>query len=343
MKVLFIGGNGNISWWCVEYAIAQGYEVYELNRSMTRKTRRAVQPQVQEIIADIRDYKAVSEALSDMQFDVVCDFICFNEKQASEAVKLFTGKTGQYIVISSEAVYQRKSEFLPFCEETPLYDETVEDAYIAGKIQVEKVFLEAYHKQGFPVTIVRPGYTYDTIIQVPVGQNCFTAPQRFLDGYPLLMPGDGENLVAPLHSKDFAAGFVGLIGNGVAIGEAYHIAGEQLITWNEMAEAVLEALGMDGKHIVHIPRDEAVDITDFYSRIVNLQHMWHYIFDNTKLKKAVPGWKQTIRFADGMRETVAWLKEDTVRQRINPDFDQKLENIYSRYWNGGKNDELSDL
>lgn len=335
MKVLFIGGNGNISWWCVEEAIAQGHEVYELNRGMTRKTRRAVQPQAREIIADIRNYEATAEILANMHFDVVCDFICFNEEQARQAVKLFADKTNQYIVISSEAVYQRKSEYLPFREDTPQYDETVEDSYIAGKIQVEKVFMEAYQIQGFPVTIVRPGYTYDTIIQVPVGQNCFTAPQRFLGGYPLLMPGDGENLVAPLHSKDFAKGFVGLIGNKVAVGEAYHIAGERLITWNEMAEAILNALGMDAGNIVHIPHSEAVEITDFYSRVVNCQHMWHYLFDNSKIKATVPGWKQTIDFAEGIKETVAWLMEDMVRQRINQDFDRKLEKIYSRYWNGG--------
>lgn len=338
MKVLFIGGNGNISWWCVEYAIKQGYVVYELNRSMTRKTRRSVQSQVHEIIADIRDYDTVAAALSDIHFDVVCDFICFNEEQAKQAVKLFSGKVDQYIVISSEAVYQRKSEFLPFREDTPQYDETVEDAYIAGKIQVEKVFKEAFRIQGFPVTIVRPGYTYDTIIQVPVGQNCFTAPQRFLEGYPLIMLGDGENLVAPLHSKDFAKGFVGLIGNNAAIGEEYHIAGEQLITWNEMAAVILTALEEDAGNIIHIPRDEALNITDFYSKIVNHQHMWHYIFDNTKIKSAVPGWKQKISFSEGMKETVEWLLEDTVRQRINSEYDRKLEKIYSKYWNGGNVD-----
>lgn len=335
MKILFIGGNGNISWWCVEYAIAQGHEVYEMNRSMTRKTRRAVQPQVREIIADIRDGAAVTQVLSDLHFDVVCDFICFNEEQAKQAIKLFSGRINQYIVISSEAVYRRMSGYLPFREDTPKYDENVEDTYIAGKLQVERVFMEAYCTQGFPVTIVRPGYTYDTIIQVQVGQNCFTAPQRFLNGYPLLILGDGENLVAPLHSKDFARGFVGLIGNDAAVGEAYHIAGERLITWNEMAEAILDALGADRTNIVHIPRNEGMEITDFYSRVVNYQHMWHYLFDNTKLKEAVSGWKQTVDFADGIKETVAWLMEDKVRQRINPEFDKKLENIYSRYWNGG--------
>lgn len=331
MKVLFIGGNGNISWWCVECALAQGHDVYELNRGMTRKTRRAVQSQVHEIITDIRDYNAVLEKISDIYFDVVCDFICFNEEQARQAVKLFAARTKQYIAISSEAVYQRKSEYLPFKEDTPQYDETVEDDYIVGKIQVEKVLMEAYKTQGFPVTIVRPGYTYDTIMRVPVGHNCFTAPQKFLNGYPLLMLGDGENLVAPLHSKDFARAFVELIGNDNTIGEAYHITGEQLITWNEMAKATLNALGVDSENIIHIPHEEAMEMTDFYSKIVNRQQMWHYLYDNTKIKSIVPNWKQTIGFAEGVKETVDWLFEDKVRRRINLEYDKKLDNIYNKY------------
>lgn len=336
MKVLFIGGNGNISWWCVEEAIRRGDEVYELNRKMTRATRRKVQTEVHEIIADIHNKEEIVKALSGMYFDVVCDFICFNDVQARQAIEVFKGKTDQYIVISSEAVYKRESRYLPFREDTPQYEEDVEDSYIAGKIQAERIFDRAYRTEGFPVTIVRPGYTYDTIIQVPVGQNCFTAPQKFIDGYPFLMPGDGENLVAPMHSKDFAKAFVGLIGNREAIGQDYHIAARQLITWNEMAGTILTALGLDPGNIIHIPHDEAVGITDFYSVIVNRQHMWHYIFDNRKIKSAVPGWKQKISFSEGMKETVSWLLADKVRQRVNPEFDRRLENIYSRYWNGGK-------
>ncbi|MCI8646734.1 MAG: NAD-dependent epimerase/dehydratase family protein [Firmicutes bacterium] len=335
MKVLFIGGNGNISWWCVEEALRRGDEVYELNRAMTRATRRAVQPEVHEIIADIRDEEAAVQALSGMYFDAVCDFICFNDAQARQAIEIFKGKTDQYIVLSSEAVYRRESRYLPFREDSPQYDEDVEDTYIAGKIKAEKVFSQAYRNDGFPVTIVRPGYTYDTIIQVPVGQNCFTAPQRFLAGYPFLMLGDGQNLVAPMHSKDFAKAFAGLIGNQDAIGEDYHIAAEQLITWNEMAETILTALGLDAGNILHIPRDEAAGITDFYSSIVNRQHMWHYIFDDAKIKSAVPGWKQKIRFSEGMKDTVSWLLADKVRQRFNPEYDRRLENLYRRYWNGG--------
>lgn len=342
MKVLFIGGNGNISWWCVEEAIARGYEVYELNRGMTRNTRRAVQHEVHEIIADIRDEEAVLRAIDNETFDVVCDFICFNEDQARQAIRIFSGKCSQYIVISSEAVYRRESRYLPFRENTPQYSGDVEDSYILGKINVEKTFRNEYRDSEFPVTIVRPGYTYDTIIQMPVGQNCFTAPRKLIEGYPFLMPGDGENLVAPLHSRDFAKAFTGLIGKKETIGEDYHIAAEKLITWNEMAMDILLALNLDPGNILHIPYAEAVKITEFYSSVVNRQHMWHYIFDDTKIKNVVSEWRQETSFAEGIKETVSWLLADTKRQRINFDYDRKLERIYARYWKGKRN-ELSDL
>ena len=334
MKILFIGGSGNISWWCVEEALKHGNEVYELNRAMTRATRKTVQAGVHELIADVRDENAVQHAIGDTVYDVVCDFICFNKPQAEQSIRLFWGRCSQYIVISSEAVYRRESRYLPFKEDTPQYDETVQDSYILGKIEVENAFRNAYLNSGFPATIVRPGYTYDTIVQMPVGQNCFTAPRRLMQGYPFLMLGDGVNLVAPLHSKDFARAFAVLIGNKEAVGEDFHIVAEHLITWNEMAKGILSALDLDPENIFHIPYNEATEITAFYSNVVNRQHMWHYIFDVSKIKAVVPGWKQEIEFSTGIRETISWLLADKNRQRINPEYDKKLEEIYKKYWEG---------
>lgn len=327
MRVLFIGGNGNISWWCVQKALEQGHEVYELNRGLTRKTRRKIQDNVKEIIADIRDEKSAINALENMMFDVVCDFICFNGEQARKSIEIFRNRCRQYIVISSEAVYDRTKSVLPFTEDSTVY-ESVDDAYIAGKIEVEKTFKDEYIQTGFPVTIVRPGYTYDTIVQMPVGQNCFTAVQKLLDGYPFLMPGDGENLVAPLHSKDFAKAFVALIGNNKTIGETYHIAADETITWNQMAMDIMQALELTEKIIVHISVEKAMQITDFYSEVVNHQHMGNYIFDNSKIKEIASEWEQEIKFYDGIQQTIDWLKEEKVRQRINPKYNEALERIY---------------
>lgn len=331
MRVLFLGGNGNISWWCVQKALEQGYDVYELNRGITRATRREVQTGVHQIIADIRDEEAVSRALNGLHFDVVCDFICFNREQAEKAVRLFSRVTEQYIVISSEAVYQRKSAYLPFKENTPKYSKNVDDKYIAGKLEVESVFVEAFEKSNFPVTIVRPGFTYDTILQVPIGQNCFTAPKWYLKGYPFLVPGDGENLWAPLHSKDFANAFISLIGEKNAIGEEYHIAGEMLITLNEMAKYILSALSLNEHNTIHIPRDEAIKITEFYGEIITKQHMWHYIYDLKKIKSIALDWSQVIDFKRGIKMTVDWLNEKEERKRVNARFNETLNYLYNKY------------
>ena len=332
MKVLFIGGNGNISWWCVEEALLAGYDTYELNRAETRKTRRPVQERVTQIIADIRNESKTEQALGNETFDVVCDFICFNGEQAKRAIRMFKNRTKHYIVISSEAVYRRCSNSLPFTEDSPKYDYSVDDPYIAGKLEVEKEFVQAGKDFGFPYTIVRPGYTYDVIVPAPVGQNCFTAPKRFVEGYPLLMPGEGENLWNPLHSSDFAKAFVKLVGNPSTFGEAYHITGDWLMTWNELAEELLNALGVKEHNIIHIPRDEALNINSFHSRVVMQQHMWHYLFDNTKIKSVAKGWEQTVSFSDGIQNTIKWLYEKDVRRRNNPIYEEKLDELYARYW-----------
>lgn len=332
MKVLFIGGNGNISWWCVQRALEKGYEVYELNRGQTRKTRRALQNDVHEIIADIRDENAIKQALGSMEFDVVCDFICFNEEQAKQAIRVFAGRMSQYIVISSESVYRRNTEFIPFREDAPQYSLEINDNYICGKEMVEKTFLSAYKEKGFPVTIIRPGFTYDTILQVPIGQNCFTAPARLKEGYPFLVPGDGENLWAPLHSRDFSDAFIEIVGNKETIGEDYHIAGHRLITLNEMAESIMEALELPGDRLIHIPYDEAIKITDFYGPTITHQHMWHYIYNLDKIRTVARDWSQKVPFHVGISETVQWLMEDPVRRRINPNFDKLIMQVYHKYY-----------
>ncbi|HHY26790.1 MAG TPA: NAD-dependent epimerase/dehydratase family protein [Desulfitobacterium dehalogenans] len=332
MKVLMIGGNGNISWYCTQKAIEAGYEVWELNRGLTRRTRRAVQPEVRQLIGDMRCFDEAYKLIKDMTFDVVCDFICFNNEQAENDIRLFEGRTKQLIFISSESVYMRKSSSIPFTESAEQYNVSVPDSYIAGKIHAEQVFQMAYETRNFPVTIVRPGYTYDVIVPAPIGHNCFTAPGKYLLGYPLLMPGDGTNLWSPLHSRDFANGFIRLMGNPDAIGEAFHITNDTLTTWNELAEQLLAALGVQNQQIIHIPYDEALLINTFQSNIIVQQRMWHYVYNNSKIKKIADGWKAETSFAEGIKETVDWLFLDESHRRFNPKYDANLDKLYAKYW-----------
>jgi nucleoside-diphosphate-sugar epimerase len=341
MKVLFIGGNGNISWHCLKLALDAGHEVYALNRGVTLKTRREFPKEVIKLTGDIRNPEEVKELFRGKVFDVVADFICYNEQHAKTAIELFENITKQYIFISSVTVYQRKTKYLPFKESTPQWENSDYD-YAMDKVCAEKIFMEAYKNKSFPVTIVRPAHTYDTIIPVSLGHNCFTAPQRILDGKPALIAGDGTNLWTVTHSKDFAGAFLGLLGNKKAIGEDFHITTDEWLTWLEMTDILLGTLGVSKKDYVHVPVNEILKMeipksknmsVSFLGKDFRGQKMWCDIYDNSKIKSFVPGWSAEISFNEGIKETINWMWEDDVRRRFNPELDSLLEDLYVRYRN----------
>ncbi|MFP3041948.1 NAD-dependent epimerase/dehydratase family protein [Treponema primitia] len=339
MKILFIGGNGNISWYCVQKALEAGHDVWELNRGVTSKTRREIQAKVHKLTGDIRNHEEIRKVLGDMKFDVVADFICYNKKFAEFDIDLFRDKTKHFIFISSVVVYQRKTKYLPYSENTPQWDET-DYNYALDKIYAERVFMDAYNQFDFPVTIVRPAHTYDTIIPISLGHNCFTAPQRCLDGKPVLIAGDGTNLWTLTHSKDFARAFVGLMGCSSAIGEDFHITGDEWLTWLDIMKILLDTLGVKTPKYVHIPADEILKMNipvsthmaiSFFGKAFAGQRMWCDIYNNSKIKKFVPGWKSEISFKEGIKETIDWMFEKNIRRRINPDLNNLLEELTLKY------------
>lgn len=340
MKVLFIGGNGNISWWCVQEALNKGYEVWELNRSATLSTRREIQSEVHKLTGDMRNPQEIKELIKDLEFDVVCDFICFNPEHAQTNIKLFRNKTKQFIFISSESIYKRKSEYLPFKESCEQVNPEESSPYIAGKILCERVFKEAYEKEGFPLTIVRPGYTYDTIVPVSIGHNCFSAPQRFINGQPVLISGDGTNLWTFTNSRDFASAFVELIGNKNAVGEDFHITSDEWLSWNEQSEILLDVLNVKEKKYIHVPYQDALGFDFFQAKDLIKIKMWHSIFDNSKIKKIAPKWSAKIKLKDGLKTTMDWLFEEDVRRRITPDVEKIFDILYEKYPNNVKGEIL---
>lgn len=330
MKILFIGGNGNISWYCVEEALKRGHEVWELNRSMTLATRRDIQPEVHKLTADIHDLNKTKELLDGSRFDAVVDFICYNESDAQEAISLFKGSCGHFIFISSEAVYKRAGKNFPFREDCEQNDPDNSDYYIRGKVKAERVFREAM-AEGFPVTFVRPAYTYDVIVPVSIGHNCFTAPQKFLDGFPALIAGDGTNIWAFTHSSDFARALIPLVENPDTIGEAFHIATDEWLSWNEEMEILFSALGIKEYKSIHVPYEDALKLDYFQPKDLMAQKMWHHIYDTSKVKSFVPGWKAEISFEDGIRQTLEWLYGKDVRRRINHKHSEELDKLYKKY------------
>lgn len=330
MKLLMIGGNGNISWYCVEEALKRGHEVWEINRSQTLLTRRDIQPEVHKLTADIHDTEKIKALLDGCEFDVVIDFICFQGSDAEEATDLFSGSTKHFIFISSTAIYRRAGRNFPFQENCELTDFDRADAYVRGKIEAEEVFRKAYVEQGFPVTIVRPAYTYDVIVPVSIGHNCFTAPQKYLEGRPALIAGNGTNIWAFTHAHDFAGALLPLAENIDTVGETFHIATDEWLSWNEEMEILFRALGIASYRSIHIPYDEALALSFFPPRDL-MEKMCDNICDTAKLKAYVPGWKTQISFEEGIRQTMDWLKEKAVRRRYNAKYGAALDELYKKY------------
>jgi nucleoside-diphosphate-sugar epimerase len=202
------------------------------------------------------------------------------------------------------------------------------------------VFLNAFQNKNFPITIVRPAYTYDTIVPIYIGHNCFTAPQMYRDGYPILIAGDGTTLFAFTHSSDLAAALSGLFMNDRAIGEAFHITTDRWLTWLDAMGILAETLGVKSPRFLRIPSEDILKMEvpvsanmgiSFLGKAFYFQKMWCDIYDNRKIKTAVPGWQAVKTFEQGIGETISWLDEKDVRRRINPDLQALLLDLTKKY------------
>jgi nucleoside-diphosphate-sugar epimerase len=318
MKVLFIGGTGIISSACSELAIERGIELFHLNRGKSSLIRPVVG--VKHIVADIRNEAEAEKALESYSFDVVVDWIAFVPEHIEEDIRLFRDKTKQFIFISSASIYETPPSKLPVTENTPLYNPIWK--YSQDKIACEDVLRKAWLTEQFPFTIVRPSHTYDKTL-VPM-EGGYTVLQRMIDGKPVVVHGDGTSIWTLTHHRDFAKGLVGLMGNPKALAEDFHITSDEWLSWNTIYQIMAKELGVKAT-LVHVPSDV---IARYDSRIGDslLGDKAHsMIFDNSKIKNAVPDFRCDIPFNEGAKEIVQWYKEDISRrisdQRINQLFD----------------------
>jgi len=328
MKILFVGGYGNISWHCTQKALELGHDVYLLNRSQTTTSRRELPVGAKLILSDIRDIEQTQKALGKLDFDVVCDFICYHAQEAEDAIKLFKNKTKQYIVVSSGANYNRIGAKYPLTEDVPQFNNWI---YAKNKIEMEQVFMAEYKASGFPVTIVRPGQTYDTLIPDAVGNADWTVAQRIIDGRPIIIFGDGTTLWTVTHSKDFANAFVQLFANPETIGEAYHITSDEWLTWNEITKLTAKALGVDSPKIIYMPTSFIEKINPELAKGITGHKMHCDIYDNAKIKSIAKGWSAEIKFEEGIKQSIKWLYENPKRRRINQNLDNAIDELCEKY------------
>ena len=307
MKALLIGGTGTISMAITRQLIREGWDLTLLNRG----NRTAELPEgVKVITADISDEAETAARLAGQNFDVAADFIAFAPEQAQRDVRLFSGKVSQYLFISTASAYHKPARNWLINEGTPLANPYW--AYSRNKIACEDALMRAYREEGFPVTIVRPSHTYDER-KLPVGvhgkKGSWQVARRILDGKPVIIHGDGSSLWTLTFNTDFARGFVGLMGNPHAIGEAFQITSDEALTWDQIYGELACALGRELK-AVHVPSEFLAEVGPQYDYRGALlgDKMGVAVFDNGKLKRAVPGFQATVRYDQGVRGPIRSFK-----------------------------------
>jgi nucleoside-diphosphate-sugar epimerase len=330
MKVLFIGGSGIISSACTDLAVERGMEVVHLNRGNQTDRARSTRT----IVADVHDETAAVRALGGEKFDAVVDCIAFGVDDIERDIRLFRDRTDQFIFISSASAYHKPLGQWLVREDTPLVNPFWD--YARNKAACEERLLRAYRDDGFPITIVRPSHTYgDWSMPLPVSSwdKPFTSIARWRAGKPLIVPGDGTSLWTLTHNSDFAVGFVGLLGRRQAIGHAFHITSDEVLTWDEIHRQTAAAAGVEAR-IVHISTDFiAACLPDMRGRLIGDASV-SSVFDNTKIKRFVPEFRPVTPYAEGIKQTIAWFDADPARQQVDAEADARWDHVIAAYEKG---------
>jgi len=335
MKILFIGGTGIISTAISKKLLESGeHELYVINRG----NRNDCLPEgYKSIVCDINDEEAASKLLADMEFDVVADFIAFVPSQLERDYRLFAGKTKQFIFISSASAYQKPLSDYRITEGTPLSNPYWK--YSRDKIACEDYLMKMYRDEGFPVTIVRPSHTYDDR-SIPLGvhgdNGSWSVAKRMLEGKPVIIHGDGTSLWTMTHNSDFADGFIGLLGNIHAIGESVQITSDESLTWNQIYHSIASVLGVELKPY-YVPSDFLAKCSsyDFTGGLIG-DKANTVVFDNTKLKRLVPGFNAKIRYDQGVKMTIDNILANKSLQKEDPEFDEWCDKVIAAMENAVK-------
>lgn len=325
MKILFIGGTGTISMAITKLLASQGHELYLLNRGSRNS---GLPGDVHIIQGDINDEDDIRAKLDGLDFDAVGEFIGFVPSQLERDYRLFNGKTKQFIYISSASAYQKPPAGYVITEETPLENPYWE--YSRNKKACEDYLMERYRQDGFPVTIVRPSHTYDER-SVPLGVHgnggSWQVVKRIKEGKPVIIHGDGSSLWTITHNSDFAKAYVGLIGNPNAIGEAFHITSDESVSWNDIYKAIADALGVELRPY-YVSSQSLADMSDydFVGSLIG-DKANSVVFDNSKVKALVSGFRAEITVREGIRRTVEYILAHPEYQNDDDEFDSWCDRV----------------
>jgi len=330
MKILFIGGTGIISTACTALAATRGFALTLLSRGQHQSQ---LPPGVKTLTSDIND-PSLPEKIERVSFDAVVDWIAFTPADIERNLKLFRGRTRQFVFISSASAYQKPQAHYLITESTPLANPYWD--YSRNKIACEERLMRAYQEEGFPVTIVRPSLTYgESLIPLVLNswQQSYTAADRMIRGKKMIVPGDGSSLWVVTHNTDFAKGLIGLLGQSQAIGHAFHITSDEVLTWDQLFRIVGAAVGVEPQ-LVHIPSDFIAACLPEKTGTLLGDKSVSVVFDNSKIKQFVPGYCATTSFAEGIRKSLAWFNADPARKQIDGPVNATMDKLIAAYEKG---------
>jgi nucleoside-diphosphate-sugar epimerase len=322
VKVLFLGGTGNISTDCVAQALEQGHQVTLLNRG---RRSSLVPATAAVVVGDRNDVALLRQIAEDVRFDAVVDFLAYRVDQVEAALDAFAGRIGQYVFIGTAAAYQKPPAHYVVTEATPLANPFWE--YARQKIACEERLRRAWQEAAFPVTVIRPSYTYGpTWIPSGFGGQDYTVVDRMRRGRPIVCHGDGTSLWVMTAASDFAVGLVGLLGREDALGEAFHITSDEVLTWDAIYRTIAQAASAEVE-LVHVPSELIAALYPERGGSLLGDKAWSTVFDNAKIRRYVPGYRPAVTFAEGMARSVAWFDADPARRVVDPQAELKIERV----------------
>ena len=325
MKILFLGGTGNISSDCAALLHERGHKIFVVTRG-----RSAVPSRYRALHADHKDRAAMRAALKEAQPDVVLNFIGYEVADVQIDYELLAGAVGQYVFISSTTVYAKPPARLPITEDAPLGNDYWD--YAQKKVQCEQWLRRRWEEDRFPVTIIRPSHTYSKRwIPNPISSSSYSFAARLEQGRPVFVPGDGENPWTLTAASDFALGLAGLVGRTEALGEAFHITSDEVLTWNQIYAEIASALGVECPDIVKVPTDFICQVAPRMIGTLKGDKGHPGVFDNSKIKRFVPEFRCRMTVREGVRESVAWLRAHPAEQNLNPQVDAVCEEVIAAW------------
>ena len=325
MRVLFIGGTGNISAECAALLHDTGHEIGVLTRGRT-----PVPSRYRALAADRKNRAELQRATGQFAPEAVINFLGFDVSDVQLDFEVWSGKVAQYIFISSATVYQKPPPRLPIAEDTPLENRWWE--YARKKIACEQWLMQKWRADRFPVTIVRPSHTYSKRwVPNPVSSSSFTFCDRLMKGKPVFLPDDGESLWTLTAASDFAVGVKGLLGNKAALGEAFHITSDEVLSWNQIVAEIADALGASAPNVVRIPTDFICEVAPQMVGSLKGDKAHPGVFDNSKIKRFVPGFECRKPFREGVKESIDWLRAHPEDQNLNPAVDDLCDRVVNAW------------